>query len=59
MSAGESILTENCYKFTQQSIESMLREAGMVLDQWHTDPAGLYAVALATPIQAEPLEAPV
>ena len=49
VSAGESIWTESCYKFTRESTESMLGEAGMGLERWYADGDGMYALALAAP----------
>ena len=49
MSAGESIWTESCYKFSHESTETMLREAGMGLERWYTDGDEAYALALAAP----------
>jgi L-histidine N-alpha-methyltransferase len=45
--AGEDIWTENSYKFTRDGVEAMLAEAGLRLVQWHVDPAGYFALALA------------
>ena len=47
ISAGESILTENSYKFMRESSVDMLRCAGMGLEAWFTDPKGRFALALA------------
>lgn len=45
--AGEDIWTESSYKFTRAGVEVMLDEAGLGLAQWHVDPAGYFALALA------------
>ena len=46
--AGETIHTENSYKFTQDSIAGLLREGGFVVSQTYTDPKNYFAVTLAT-----------
>jgi L-histidine N-alpha-methyltransferase len=48
--AGESIHTENSYKFTPASIAALLTPAGFTTTRTFTDPAGLFAVTLATAI---------
>ena len=46
--AGETIHTENSYKFTEAAIASLMRNAGFTPTQtWH-DPQHLFAVTLAT-----------
>jgi L-histidine Nalpha-methyltransferase len=48
--AGESIHTENSYKFTLAAVESLLYSAGFNMTKsWH-DPKHLFAVTLATAI---------
>ena len=49
VSAGETIWTESCYKFTRESTEGMLEEAGMRLERWYADGDRMYALALAAP----------
>lgn len=49
LAPGESIWTESSYKFTRASTRAMLREAGLRLDAWHTDPEGRFALAVAAP----------
>jgi len=49
VSPDESIWTESCYKFSRSSAQSMLEEAGLRLDAWHTDPDNYFALALAAP----------
>lgn len=49
VSPDESIWTESCYKFSRGSAQSMLEEAGLRLDAWHTDPDNYFALALAAP----------
>jgi dimethylhistidine N-methyltransferase len=44
---GESIHTENSYKFTKASIRVLLREAGFEVEQSWTDQRGWYSVTLA------------
>jgi len=45
--AGESLRTELSHKYTRRSVESLLEEAGLVLDLWETDPDDLFALCLA------------
>jgi L-histidine Nalpha-methyltransferase len=45
--AGESIWTESSYKYTRQSVEVMLGDAGLCGEGWFTDGDGRFAVALA------------
>jgi dimethylhistidine N-methyltransferase len=47
---GESIHTENSYKFTCARVEQLLVSAGFTLEQDWKDPQGLFAVNLATAI---------
>jgi L-histidine N-alpha-methyltransferase len=47
---GETIHTENSYKFTLDSIEALLTPAGFVIDQSWLDPLHLFAVTLATAV---------
>jgi L-histidine N-alpha-methyltransferase len=47
--AGDGIWTESSYKFTRDSVAVMLGEAGLDLDEWHTDPAGRFGLAVARP----------
>jgi dimethylhistidine N-methyltransferase len=44
---GERIHTENSYKFTNQAIRNLLRDAGFEVEQTWTDERGWYAVTLA------------
>ncbi|GAA3759089.1 L-histidine N(alpha)-methyltransferase [Terriglobus aquaticus] len=46
--AGESIHTENSYKFTPDSIRHLLREGGFAVTHTYTDPQNYFAVTLAT-----------
>ena len=46
--AGETIHTENSYKFTRESIAGLLREGGFLVTQTFTDPQDYFAVTLAT-----------
>jgi L-histidine N-alpha-methyltransferase len=50
LSPGESIHTENSYKFTQASIAALLAAPGFTPTRTFTDPANLFAVTLATAI---------
>ncbi len=47
---GQTIWTENSYKFTRDSASIMLADAGFEIDQWHTDEDEMFAVILATPV---------
>jgi dimethylhistidine N-methyltransferase len=47
---GESIHTENSYKFTCMRVERLLNSAGFALEQSWQDPQHLFAVNLATAI---------
>lgn len=47
---GETIHTENSYKFTSDSIEALLTPARFVIDQSWLDPLHLFAVTLATAV---------
>lgn len=44
---GERILTEISRKFTRETVESTLREAGLSLLEWYSSPGDLFALALA------------
>ena len=46
---GETIHTENSYKFTERSLRNLLDEAGFGSPRWFHDPAHLFGVALAHP----------
>jgi len=46
--AGEEMRTEISSKFTQPRLEAVYREAGLSPDGWFTDPAGDYALSLAS-----------
>lgn len=45
----DDIWTENSYKFTRRSTESMLADAGLALEHWYTDEAQMFGLALARP----------
>ena len=47
VAAGESIWTENSYKFTEESAAAALAEAGMRLERWCTDAGRRFGLALA------------
>ncbi|MEM1415438.1 MAG: L-histidine N(alpha)-methyltransferase [Myxococcota bacterium] len=47
LEAGERIHTEISRKFTPEAAERLLSDAGLVLDEWWTDPKGWFALALA------------
>ncbi|HEU4905371.1 MAG TPA: L-histidine N(alpha)-methyltransferase [Solirubrobacterales bacterium] len=46
--AGEEMRTEISSKFTRERLEGVYREAGLQPDGWFTDPAGDYALSLAS-----------
>ena len=46
--AGETIHTENSYKFTRESIAVLLREGGFSIHETFTDERNYFAVTLAT-----------
>lgn len=50
LAAGETLRTEISAKFTRSTVETCLDEASMRLARWFTDPAGRFALALATPV---------
>jgi L-histidine Nalpha-methyltransferase len=41
---GETILTEICRKFRRDGAEHMVREAGMKVSRWYTDPKGWFSL---------------
>ena len=47
--AGERMRTEISAKFTRERLEDVYREAGLEMTGWFTDPAGDYALSLASP----------
>ncbi|MDW5267281.1 MULTISPECIES: L-histidine N(alpha)-methyltransferase [Acidobacteriaceae] len=48
--AGETIHTENSYKFNPVSVERLLRSAGFAISRSWQDAQGLFAVSLATAV---------
>ncbi len=46
---GETIHTENSYKFTERSVRTLLDAAGFGSPRWFHDPGHLFGVALAHP----------
>ncbi|HEY0638532.1 MAG TPA: L-histidine N(alpha)-methyltransferase [Pseudonocardiaceae bacterium] len=46
--AGEELRTEVSAKFRREGVTAELADAGFRLERWWTDPAGRFAVALAT-----------
>lgn len=48
LEAGETIHTENSYKFTMDSVASLLGRSGFAVSRTWTDERGLFAVTLAT-----------
>jgi dimethylhistidine N-methyltransferase len=49
LAAGESIHTENSYKFTERSLRELLHDAGFSSPQWFYDRQRFFAAALAYP----------
>jgi L-histidine N-alpha-methyltransferase len=49
LEAGEDIWTESSYKFTRDSTEAMLADAGLAMDGWYTDEARRFALVLGRP----------
>ena len=49
IASDETIWTESSYKFTSESTEAMLEEAGLCLQEWYTDSDRMFALALARP----------
>ena len=47
--AGEEMRTEISAKFRRQGVERELDDAGLVLREWWTDPAGDFALSLSSP----------
>jgi L-histidine Nalpha-methyltransferase len=47
--AGEELRTEISAKFTRARVQDDLRAAGLDLESWYTDAAGLFALSLARP----------
>ena len=45
---GEELRTEISAKFTREAVEGELAEAGLVLDDFHTDRAGLFGLSSAS-----------
>jgi L-histidine Nalpha-methyltransferase len=48
LAAGETIHTENSYKFTPATLSALLSDSGFISSQLFTDPDHLFAVTLAT-----------
>ena len=47
---GESIHTENSYKFTERGLRELLHDSGYSSPQWFEDAEHRFAVALAYPV---------
>jgi L-histidine Nalpha-methyltransferase len=52
-SDGEEMRTEISTKFTRERLESVYAGAGLGLRGWFTDPAGDYALSLASPVPSD------
>jgi L-histidine N-alpha-methyltransferase len=46
-SAFETIHTENSYKFTENTLDALLNDAGFIIEQTWTDPRRWYTLTLA------------
>jgi L-histidine N-alpha-methyltransferase len=46
---GESIRTEICRKFRRDGAEKMIRDAGMQVSRWYSDPKGWFSLLEAVP----------
>jgi len=51
---GDEIRTEISRKFTRESFTAELEGTGLYVANWFTDPEGLFASALARPVESEP-----
>src|SRR5205807_1330493 len=49
LAEAEGIWTESSYKFTRESTDTMLAEAGLAIDAWYTDAEGRFGLVLARP----------
>jgi L-histidine N-alpha-methyltransferase len=47
VAAGDGIWTENSYKFTPESVEVLLADAGFALEKWYADEERRFGLALA------------
>jgi L-histidine N-alpha-methyltransferase len=47
--AGERMRTEVSCKYTRASVDAILSEAGLALDEWFTGPDRAFALSLASP----------
>ena len=48
ISPEETIWTESSYKFTRESVEAMLADAGLKLDRWYAADGDLFGLSLAS-----------
>ncbi|MEW6351505.1 MAG: L-histidine N(alpha)-methyltransferase [Thermodesulfobacteriota bacterium] len=46
---GETIRTEVCHKFCRDGAEKMIRDAGMEVSRWYSDPKGWFSLIEAVP----------
>jgi len=53
---GEELRTEISAKFTRARLRADYAAAGLELAAWHTDPEGLFALSLARPAAAPPID---
>ena len=51
---GETIRTEICRKFTRYGAEKMIRDAGMEVSHWYSDPKGWFSLIEAVPLKFLP-----
>lgn len=47
LAEGDGVWTESSYKFTGESTEAMLADAGLGIEEWHTDPDCRFGLVLA------------
>jgi len=51
LAEGDGVWTENSYKFTREGTERMLEEAGLELEEWHTDGERRFGLVLCRPFR--------
>ncbi|MBF0508991.1 MAG: L-histidine N(alpha)-methyltransferase [Deltaproteobacteria bacterium] len=52
----ETILTEICRKFSRDGAEKMIRDAGLEVSRWYSDPKGWFSILEAVPGRPRPRE---
>jgi L-histidine Nalpha-methyltransferase len=53
LAEAEGIWTESSYKFTRESTETMLAEAGLAINAWYTDSEARFGLVLARPLSPD------